>query len=392
MAHIFVELDCRIPQPTTRPTQKPTDTNDQKMIAFEGMPPDVSYGTIASINDNEFIVASQHKTQNDGHIYKFNIHQKQWKKFAEYPKDTDISHPQIAFDKHTNKLYVTHACGLVINDINTDKWSSHVLPLCKHAQLINTNGIFHLFGNSKHFVWNNTNNAFEMIYDFDTVSENEIDKSSLVYVPSKNIILSLSQPYTRKYSKHTPVNIWTYCLMRNEWTQTHDIEVGIVSSYGISMAVLTSDENFIIFSASSREYSNSIYVLDIRDKNNYILTKSKCFYPRGHRMMAITGNKSKDECIVIGWIKKLFKSKQFSKAQIPPLHIMILISDWYNQEMVHWIQRKKAAKRLKKGHYGMYVKHILCARASPKKTEDEPMEAPKSKQSWMYEIVTKDLY
>eukprot|EP01084_Bolivina_argentea_P156706 273100_1 len=349
MAHIFVELDCRIPQPTTRPTQKPTDTNDQKMIAFEGMPPDVSYGTIASINDNEFIVASQHKTQNDGHIYKFNIHQKEWRKFAEYPKYANISHPKLAFNKDTNKLYLAHEHGLAIYEISTEKWTLHTNSLCKNAQLINANGIFHLIGNRKHFVWNNTKSVFEMLCVFGRGCR--IDNSSLVYVPSKNIILSMSN-----------FNIWRYCLMRNKWTLIHEIKVNILPS----MPILTSDENFTIF-ADSR--NNILYVLDIRDKNDYILTKTKVCHPRAYCMMARTGNKSKDNCIVIGWIKKLFKLKQFNKLQIPPFDIMQLIFRWYNSEMFHCIQRTKGLKKRKKGHYGMDFKHIFSSRTPIKEAE-----------------------
>eukprot|EP01084_Bolivina_argentea_P194639 333985_1 len=73
---------------------------NENWIAFDG-PINVTYGTIVSVNDNEFIIASQHKTQNDGHIYKFNIHQKEWRKFAEYPKYANISHPNLAFNKDT---------------------------------------------------------------------------------------------------------------------------------------------------------------------------------------------------------------------------------------------------------------------------------------------------
>ncbi len=283
-------------------------------------------------------------TKTVGCIYKYNIYTKEWTIFTNYPQNTDILHPSICFDKDTNKVYVSHNYGICIYDINTAKWICYKSSYCKGRKIIYTKGIIHLIGEGKHYMWNKNGSIFEMVFDFGKLMNSY---TTLIYVSSQNIIL-----FVGEYRISGAIYIWSYCLISNKWKQINLHTEAKVSAH---MSVITSDENYIIIGADH----GKIYILDIRNKNNYILSKSKIHYPFQHRMMVITENKCKSKCIIIGWIKNIFTSQHIDKSLMPPLEIIKVISQLYNQEMIHWIERSKATQKKKKGHYLSYIQDIL---------------------------------
>ena len=104
-------------------------------------------------------------------------------------------------------------------------------------------------------------------------------------------------------------------MQRNfEQVKINEIEIDF---YGCQ-SVLTADENYVIISGGYdyiSEAIKTIYVLNIKDENGYILKQSSICSPiSGDFMMLRSGNKLKDELIAIGYIKTLFKSKQFKMA------------------------------------------------------------------------------
>ncbi len=316
----------------------------QSWIVQNGLPSDVTYGSIVSLNDSEFIIASQHNTKIFGCIYKYNIYKKEWTIFTNYPQNIDISHPSVCFDKYTNKVYVAHNYGICIYNINTVKWICYNNYCCKGRHLICTKGIVHLIGQEKHYIWNKNDNIFKIVFDFGKFMNYYI---SLIYVSSQNIILLIDP------NRCGALCFWSYCLISNKWK-----EINLISNKWkevlAHMSVITSDEHYIIIGAST----GKIYILDIRDQNNYKLSKSKIYYPFQHRLIVRTSNKCKNELIIIGWIKNIFISQQFDKSLMPPLGIIKIISQLCYEEMIHCIERSKAKQKKKKGHYLIYIQDM----------------------------------
>ena len=52
----------------------------------------------------------------------------------------------------------------------------------------------------------------------------------------------------------------------------------------------------------------------------------------------------------------LFAKKEFKGLRLPPIYILKIISLWYNQEEIHWIQNNTQGNN---DHYVLSVRHIL---------------------------------
>ena len=103
-------------------------------------------------------------------------------------------------------------------------------------------------------------------------------------------------------------------------------------------------------------YLDSIFVLEISDDDEFILKKSLISLlekERGH--VAITGG-YKDELLINGYIKLLFKGSDFEGTSLPPQDIIQMIERHYNNpETLHWMYHKDDSNK----HFGIYIKDIL---------------------------------
>ena len=77
--------------------------------------------------------------------------------------------------------------------------------------------------------------------------------------------------------------------------------------------------------------------MDISDDNEYKLRKCDIQTPKAGNCQIVRMGGIEDECLVIGWIKQLFKTKEFKDLQFPPMYLIQLIVKRYNQEEIHWI-------------------------------------------------------
>merc|ERR1712154_753632 len=122
-------------------------------------------------------------------------------------------------------------------------------------------------------------------------------------------------------------------------------------------AVLSSNEEYIVIAGGSDEdrYDvDIIHILDIRNLDAFILQQSKikCPMSGNHKIFRIGGG-LKDELLINGWIKKLYK--------LAPLDIVEVIQAFYSQESIHWIQRSNNWGTIKKKHFAIYIKDILSS-------------------------------
>ena len=182
----------------------------------------------------------------------------------------------------------------------------------------------------------------------------EVRYASTLYVPSKQIILLIGG----EYWKDKMMGIWKFCLVTKKWKKLEALQFNYcnVSSH------LTSDEGYVIIGGGSDKdncYMNKMYVLDIRDEDEYKLMECDIKLPMENaKLYKIVGSGGgiKDEILVVGWIKQEFKKRNFKDLLIPPMYIMQLIALWYNQEMIHWISRQED-----NNHCCIKLKHVLSS-------------------------------
>merc|ERR1712154_530117 len=104
---------------------------------------------------------------------------------------------------------------------------------------------------------------------------------------------------------------------------------------------------------SENERTADIYGLHI---DSMTMKQSKiCCPTKGICHTAITGG-IKDELLVFGFLKKMFNFPEFNNFEFPPTDIIKVILQFYNQEMVHWINWQRNAT-----HYGIYVDELIAS-------------------------------
>ena len=131
--------------------------------------------------------------------------------------------------------------------------------------------------------------------------------------------------------------------------------------YVYSMAVLTCDEKYVILAGGYNENfaeTDDINVLTLDDDGQHKLQLSRIKCPhRGPHYIAKTGGGIMDRLLVYGYIRNMMKGLDIDILKIP-LEIMDMITNWYNVEMMHWIQCE-GIKTDGKEHYVIPVDDIL---------------------------------
>lgn len=110
--------------------------------------------------------------------------------------------------------------------------------------------------------------------------------------------------------------IWMFSFSTNKWRKIDYLKF---DNSGAS-AVITIDENYIIIYGGwnkNFQQMDDIYVLDIKEDNQYKLKKSVIKVPKIARYnMLIRGSDTEHELLVDGWVKQLFKGEQFKNMQL----------------------------------------------------------------------------
>eukprot|EP01083_Nonionella_stella_P172994 595342_1 len=320
-------------------------------------------------NHHEFIFASKSKSKSHPEhklvdtILTYNTHQNKWTQITmQYPKthwdicwDTCFQISQFIFHKHSNKLIkFDDVGGIVIMNLKT-----HTVDLIKNIEIVDqvrppmvsVGDAIHLIGarkhddlhfcKAKHFIWNENGCAFTQLTCFPEFTA--INDSAAIYIPQSEKIIhigGMGGKYTQ-YSNchHTRLlnHIYVYSLKSNTWISLPDFRF----EGSLMQLALTSDQRHIIIAGGldGGSYSpptDAIYVLEIRNKDEYVLRKSNIVCPMaGKCHIAITGG-IKDEMLVIGYLKRLFNSSEFQTMQLPPFYIMKMIVTCFSVEMLHW--------------------------------------------------------
>ncbi len=345
-------------------------SNSKQWMKLQPLPSEFNHPAVSRINSSEFIIAEyKFYSDTDGwKIYKFNHDSSKLTPFIiDCIDDNQAQYYNMVYDKTTNKLYLytwedNAVSGMMtIIDINTKQFetSTNCFAECESGpNILSVQGTIHLIGganNPKHYIWNNYNKSLEEIYHFAEYSA--IFGASAFYLSSKDIIILIGGADRGLLSfEDINIGIWIFYLKNRTWKQ-----IKTRCPWNIGRAVMTSDEKYIIIAAANNNYKgNDIFILDIRT-DILVLKKSNICSPKeGYHQMVRTGDALKDEMLVIGFIKWLFNTNDFSDLVLPPFYIMQLIAKWYNTETIHWLEWNNKYDE-ENDHYTIPIKQILSS-------------------------------
>ena len=307
---------------------------------LQNLPEDIKSGDITNLNDNELIIVTSQGA------YKYNHTMEEWKLWINL--NAFLLNSTLAFNKSNKKLYCCGPWGngeMVIIDTKSQEINVHnsifEMEGNQYPCLINVDNQIHVIGgarNTKHSIWNDDKKELEEVFDFATIITAEINclrGSSLIHVPSKNILLL----FGGKKNANPLNDIYEYSFANKEWRKWND---GIQFSASYAPAVLTKDERYIIIAGSfdGSVQGNDIFVLNIDEVS---LKKSCIKCPQsGSHLIAITSNNEMDDLLVNGYIR-------FINDKIP-MEIIDLMTQYYNMEMLHWIAYETNYKKPKEHH------------------------------------------
>ena len=343
---------------------------DKKWEKRQKIPSGNGYSMPLAINEQEFIMLS---ISNHGRrrILKHNIHQNQWKvimKSHHFPLMFGLNCTTMAFDKLSNKLYIKtkqKGINIVIIDLQTQTIKTQIFPNWKEKKLLEWYGFMlindniHIIGgknNAKHLLWNVNHQYQNKLRNIWTFFE-PFYYVSTIHVPSRDIVLLIGGIS----ASNKQIGIMMFDLITNKWQRVSGLKCNLFHA----STVLTSNEDFVIIAGGyyrnilgSKVTNDRIYILDMRN-DEWKLRESKVRLPIGGRnhLMRIGG--IKDECLVVGWIKRLFKLRGFRKLLLPPMYIIQLIVDRYGREEIHWIQRCDSDVVTDSNHYSIDLRYLL---------------------------------
>ena len=252
---------------------------------------------------------------------------------------------------------------------------------CKHKRILvqpgsgvagvfidHENNVHMMFNKQQQHIWDVNNNNIKR-YPFPHIF---IDKNHVIVIPSKKIILMIGvNYYPVNDSRDERTEIWKYCFKRNEWRFISTLKLDIMAW------ILSPNEKYIIFIAD-----NQIFILNLIDNKSelqIVLNKSQITLPKINDKfneefddeefdneelddeewkdyyihMTIMGGPM-DETITDGWIKKLFRTSSFKHLNLPPKYLIKLISQFYDQPMLHILYTGDISK-----HYKIQLEQIL---------------------------------
>eukprot|EP01084_Bolivina_argentea_P218527 370814_1 len=315
---------------------------------------------VAILNDHEFIMSS-HSGALD--IQKYNIHRNEWTMMAKCPSLIEyVEFGSMLFAEHQNKLYIRSRSPfelvgekMVIINFNTRQLMTMDLrPIFGIlGAMVNVNGVIHAIADRsqrKHFTWDINNNTVTQIFDFHEYF-GSIVNPSMIYIKSKQMILLIGgrdHCSTEKYNCEF-IGIWRFCLKTNKWKQM--IKGNKCQWYCVS--TLSANGDYVIISTDTE--NNGMYVLNVKNRDDFILNKCNIKCPGNNSNIIRMGNSINSNVVVTGWIRKLFETSEFEMLILPPKYLMEFIALYYEQEMIHWMGDVYDVNC----HYSIKLKDIL---------------------------------
>eukprot|EP01084_Bolivina_argentea_P306634 529891_1 len=285
------------------------------------------------------------------YVYEYNIDKDKWNNYT-YPLGGNYTRA-IPFNKKVNTSFMYRSFGILPIKILTHEKIEfkQQIPTPNCVLFINNN--FHIFKTDKFDKYIGSIQS-ETLKTLDNIIDNrcsQLKRAVVVYVRAKQCILLIGGYYKNGNASQYSRDIWKYCLSSGKWTKKDCLGLSNIPNSNIAnyCGILTSNQRYIVLLGGL-----NICVLDMIDDNNWKMRQCKIKCPIvGLCHVSVTGNENINEMLVIGFVKACFKMKQFSHLSIPPVYIINIMTQYFNEEMIHHIRNQK--------HHAIYLAHILSA-------------------------------
>ena len=352
-----------------------------KWMKWVDLPSDIDYIPAAAASHHHLHIVNY---KNGYNIYESDLNTDIWQEIItsdQFPEGLDLSDNQMAYNRSTNTFCSRVRSGIddYLNSENNTSQNATFIFINMTSKTMHTksfselpdndikfnfcailrmNEEIHIIGgrhNSKHLVWNIATNSEEEIYDFAKVGQFKegLMGPNAIYVPSKDVIILIGGRGSKANG------IWIFSMKSKKWAKMDALSF---IHWNVSLT-LTSNEEYVVIAGGygvggSINSTDKIFVLDIRDDNEYKLSESKIKCPSKGLCHIVAVGGLKDEYLVRGWLKEICKDLNL---EILPMDVISMIMNWYSQEEIHWLPRMTDSmyNKANGNHFAISVKSIL---------------------------------
>ncbi len=325
---------------------------------------------VISINAHEFMICIAKTIGQDPKLFQYNINTNKIDKFGIKNNDATWKYGNMGINNKQHLLYIQNQFQIISINMNTNRRDDLMVGLDSNYFFF-IDDCFHMINaHDCNIIVSATDNKLSILHN--TINNNNNNNNNglyggkSIYIPSKQCILLIGGYYDDEISLSNEV--WNYKLLTQEWTKINNISFPTIDF----AAILTSNEKYIILVGGSTyrddiqdtKDTNDIYVLDMNDDNQWKMRECKIKSPvSGICDGTKTGGiKSRNDILIMGFVKHCFNLKKFSCMQLPPIYIIKLIESWYSVEMIHLMSFKyKSTDWPHFQHYGMNLNYILSS-------------------------------
>lgn len=166
---------------------------------------------------------------------------------------------------------------------------------------------------------------------------------------------------TAAYIKHSESiimfndgEILQFSLNEKEWSKIifNKISGPRICSYDINQIIISSNQKYAImigpkgastFSMTGNKFKH-VRTLEFIDCDGNLIEFE------GYAV-SMNGIGSKNDILVHGYVKDIFKEQEFQTIQLPPTYLMNVIRDFHSAEIIHFFEEKM--------HYGVYLRDLI---------------------------------
>ena len=233
---------------------------------------------------------------------------------------------------HSINSLFTKECPIIFSLHTIDIWICQIDDKTIHIIVTYCNKETDHFW-TKHFVWNIITNNLQLLHTIDNQAGFGL---SFIYLRKQKCLMLIG----------SYMGIMKYCLIKKKWEKIQNIKFSLENIDCLP----TDTENKIIIAGGYKTSTNSNNALFkipsdkiwIYNVTNNTLKESCVVLPYPGPCKILKTGSFKDELLLFGWIKKIFKQKKFEQIKFPPTYLIKLILLWYNVTMMHWMYNLKS--------------------------------------------------
>ena len=313
------------------------------------------YFTVPIVRGNgEIILApSAHSpTTTDYSLIKYNPDTDSCQEWIKYSESFYSTNNTDAIDAERDIIYIPELSNLLQIDLKSGK--SQLIE----QKLVTRRGDptsiiidhkLHIFSQDEHIIYDPDLQTKKVkLIRFNDNFDGTFSGHSMVHLKSQNKLLFIG-------GRLKKIIIWD--IINDKWSILKGLEIVNSSGYSRYRAgvIMTRDEKYAIIFGGQR-----CDMIDIFDINKRVVYQSniKCPQEREYRAM-LTDNVEKNNVIIHGYLKNVWKNKEFNNLDQLPLELIILITTFYANEYVHLM-------RLNGEHWRMSLSELLHSKSDPK--------------------------